>query len=112
MLWKESQKSKPQYVIPGLTLLILAGIGFAVFKKRMWSLADDIVDSGDYLLGPGDGAAGLVRDRKHRHPIPISASLVSLWTADSGPLAALTFGPRRVRVGGVSDGEKARQWGG
>ena len=47
---KEAQKSKPQYVILSVALLILAAIGFAVFKKRMWSLADDIVDCGDYLL--------------------------------------------------------------
>jgi hypothetical protein len=32
MLWKEDQKSKPQFVILGVALLLLAGIYFAVLN--------------------------------------------------------------------------------
>ena len=50
MLWKESQKAKPEYVILYVVLAIMAVVLVLVFKKRMWSLADEVLDGGTYLL--------------------------------------------------------------
>jgi len=50
MLWKESRKESPQFTILIAVLAVVAIIFFVVFKRRMWSLADEVLDGGDYLV--------------------------------------------------------------
>jgi hypothetical protein len=50
ILWKESQKANPEYVILFSALAVMAVIFVVVFRRRMWSLADDVLDGGTYLL--------------------------------------------------------------
>jgi hypothetical protein len=50
MVWKESQKAKPAYVILFVVLAVVAVIFVVIFRRRMWSLADDVLDGGTYLL--------------------------------------------------------------
>ena len=50
MLWKESQKVAPDFVILYSVLLVVAVIFIIVFKKQIWSLADEVLDGGDHLI--------------------------------------------------------------
>jgi hypothetical protein len=50
MLWKESQKTRPEYAILICVLAVVAVIFVVVFKRRMWSLADEVLDGGAFLL--------------------------------------------------------------
>lgn len=50
MFWKESQKSTPHFLILFVSLSILAVVFILVLRKRMWSLADEVLDGGAYLL--------------------------------------------------------------
>jgi hypothetical protein len=50
MFWKESQKAKPEFLILSLVLAFAAIIFIVVFKRRMWTLADEVLDGGTYLL--------------------------------------------------------------
>jgi len=50
MLWKESQKVRPEYMILLSVLAVVAVIFVVVFRRRMWSLADEVLDGGTFLL--------------------------------------------------------------
>ena len=44
-----------------LALLFMAGFGFAIFKKLVWDLADEVYDHGDFLVFKKNGASQSVR---------------------------------------------------
>ena len=50
MLWKERGKAKPGYLILSAALAVMAVVFVVMFKRRMWNLADDVLDGGTYLL--------------------------------------------------------------
>jgi len=50
MFWKESHKGRHDYLMLTSVLAVAAIILFVVFKKRMWSLADEVLDGGTYFI--------------------------------------------------------------
>jgi hypothetical protein len=50
MLSDESKKPHPDYQMLAITLAIFGVILAVVFKRRMWGLADEVLDGGDYLV--------------------------------------------------------------
>ena len=50
MFESESKKARPDFAVLSLVLIGVGVILIFVFKKRMWSLADEVLDGGDHLL--------------------------------------------------------------
>src|SRR6185312_12333110 len=80
MLSDESKKPHPDYPTLAITLVIGGVIMAAVFKRRMWSLADDVLDGGDHLI-----------IRRGTREARIELANVSEVSVDSGPPAKVTL---------------------
>jgi len=50
MLESESKRARPQFAVLSAVIIGVGVIFVFVFKKRMWSLADEVLDGGDCLL--------------------------------------------------------------
>ena len=50
MLSDENKKPHPDYPTLAVTLATLGIILNVVFKRRMWGLADEVLDGGDYVV--------------------------------------------------------------
>lgn len=84
MLSDESNKPHPDYSTLAVTLVIVGVIMVVVFKRRMWGLADEVLDGGDHLL-----------IRRGRRQARIELANVSEVTLDSGPPTKVTLQLKR-----------------
>lgn len=70
------------FLLPGLIIpCLLVGAGFFLFRKLLWSLADEVYDGGDFLL---------VRDRGEEDHLPL-ANIVNVN-------ASIMINPPRVTL--------------
>jgi hypothetical protein len=91
MLSDESKKPRPDYPTLAVVLVIVGVIMVVVFKRRMWGLADEVLDGGDHLL-----------IRRGKRETRIELANVSEVSLDSGPPTKVTlqlkipseFGPK------------------
>lgn len=80
MLSDESKKPRPEYPTLAITLVILGVILVVVFKRRMWGLADEVLDGGDHLV-----------IRRCKRETRIELANVSEVSVDSGPPTKVTL---------------------
>ena len=91
MLSDESKKPHPDYPTLAVTFVIVGVIMVVVFKRRMWGLADQVLDGGDHLV-----------IRRGKRQARIELANVSGVSLDSGPPTKVTlqlkvpseFGPK------------------
>jgi hypothetical protein len=70
------------FLLPGLLIpCLLVGVGFLLFRKLLWNLADEVYDGGDFLL---------VRDRGEEDSVPL-ANIVNVN-------ASIMINPPRVTL--------------
>lgn len=80
MLSDESKKPHRDYPTLAITLAILGVILAVVFKRRMWGLADEVLDGGDYLV-----------IRRGKREARVELANVSEVSVDSGPPTKVTL---------------------
>lgn len=80
MLSDESKKPHPDYPTLAIILVILGVILAAVFKRRMWGLADEVLDGGDHLV-----------IRRGKREARVELANVSEVSVDSGPPTKVTL---------------------
>lgn len=80
MLSDESKKPHPDYPTLAITLVILGVILAVVFKRRMWGLADEVLDGRDYLV-----------IRRGKREARVELANVSEVSVDSGPPTKVTL---------------------
>lgn len=80
MLSDESKKPRPDYPTLAIALVILGVIMALVFKRRMWGLADEVLDGGDHLV-----------IRRGKREARVELANVSEVSLDSGPPTKVTL---------------------
>jgi hypothetical protein len=80
MLSDESKKPHPDYTALAVSFAIVGAIMVVVFKRRMWGLADQVLDGGDHLL-----------IRRGKRQARIELTNVSGVSLDSGPPTKVTL---------------------
>ena len=80
MLSDESKNPHPDYQTLAITLVILGVILAVVLKRRIWGLADEVLDGGDYLVF-----------RRDKREARVELANVSEVSVDSGPPTKVTL---------------------